>query len=80
MGTLPGVENVLVVIPAVPVPVSVELVRLELSSEMVAYCVAKDPELSALESRLTFASAALLGAAALYPLNSEYAPEIDCVA
>jgi hypothetical protein len=80
VGTLPGVENVLVVIPVVPFPVSVELVMLELSSEIVAYCVAFAPEFKALESRLTYASAALLGAAALYPMNSEYAPDIDCVA
>jgi len=33
-----------------------------------------------MRSMLTFASAALLGAKALYPINSEYAPDIDCVA
>ena len=80
LGTLPGVEKVLVVIPVVPVPVSVAAVMLELSSEMVAYWLAFVPEFSPLRSMLTFASAALLGAAALYPINSEYAPEIEVVA
>jgi len=56
---------VLVVIPVVPGPVRMALVRLELSSEIVAYCVALVPEFSELASRLTYASAALLGAAAL---------------
>jgi hypothetical protein len=53
VGTLPGVENVLVVIPVVPVPVSVAAVMLELSSEMVAYWLAFVPEFSPLASRLT---------------------------
>ncbi len=61
VGTLPGVEKVFVV---TPVPLGV---RLELSSEMVAYCVAVVPEPCEFKSRLTYARAALLGAAALVP-------------
>ena len=55
----------MVVIPVVPDPVRIALVRLELYSEIAVYCDAFVPVFNALASRLTFASAALLGAAAL---------------
>jgi hypothetical protein len=60
----------LVVIPVVLDPVSNALVRLELSSEIDVYCEAFAPVFSELTSRLTYASAALLGVAALHPINS----------
>jgi hypothetical protein len=68
VGTLPGVENVSVVMPVVDDPVRVALVILELSREIAVYCVGNVPDvpvLIELMSKLTYASAVLLGAAAL---------------